>query len=704
MTDLWTSRILTLVFTDLADSTALKSQLGDQRVGELITRHRALVSTLATAAAGRVIDWAGDGCFLTFETPSAAVTFALRLQQAHGEQPDLPGVRTGIHMGEVSERPNPDGDVFHPRIDGLAVDLTARISGLARPGQILMSAAVADSVRSRLEAAGFGHPIKWHSHGAYSLKGFDKPLEIVEAGLEGVAAFAGPVASDKASAATPAASAAATGGRQWGLVALALTIGIAITGGMWWTSWRVPGSSLTDAAQERKSIAVLPFVNMSSDAENEYFSDGITEDLITALSKVSGLKVASRTSSFTFKGRNEDIKEIGAQLQVGTVLEGSVAKAGDRVRITAQLINVEDGYHLWSEAYDRELKDVFAVRSEVAETVVKAMRVTLGAEEHRTLAQKPTDNLQAYQLHLKARYAISTLNDWSAARGYLEQAIALDPTYALAYLGLAEYHVWSVDWAHPSFEALPRAREAARKALALDPTLAEAHVWLGVVHFQYDHDIETTLQEFETALTMQPDLVTANLWYGYVLVCIGRLDEGIARTQRAYKADGLAFDAARSMGLNLLLARRYDEAIAQLRTATTVTGGNWLAHATLARAYAQAKRFPEAIAAALKAREMEPQNAEVEATLARIYADAGQTAEAEKVLAQLRARQDIYVAPPFLAWILIGLGRYDEALEELDKGVEQRSYVLMALEVDPSFDPLRADPRFIALLKQVGLE
>ena len=704
MSDVSTSRILTLVFTDLADSTALKTRLGDQRVGELITRHRVLVSTLAAAAGGRVIDWAGDGCFLTFETPSAAVTFALRLQQTHGEQPDLPGVRTGIHMGEVSEGRNPDGDVAHPRVEGLVVDLTARICGLARPGQILMSAMVADSVRSRLETIGYSQSIVWRSHGDYSLKGFDKALEIVEAGLEGVASFAGPVASDKASAAPPAASAAATGGRRRGLVILALAIGIAIAGGMWWTSWRVPGSSPTDAAEERKSIAVLPFVNMSSDAENEYFSDGITEDLITALSKVSGLKVASRTSSFVFKGRNEDIKDIGEQLQVGTVLEGSVAKAGDRVRITAQLINVEDGYHLWSEAYDRELKDVFAVRSEVAETVAKAMRVTLGAEEHRTLAQKPTDNLEAYQLYLKSRYATSTLNDWAAARGYLEKAIALDPTYALAYLGLAEYYVWSVDWGHPSFEALPRAREAARKALALDPTLAEAHVWLGMVHFWYDHDIDATLREFNTALTMQPDLATANLWFGYVLVCIGRLDEGIATTQRAYEVDALAPSVAPMMGVNLLLARRNDEAIAQLRTATTVTGDNWLAHETLARAYAQDKRFPEAIAAARKAVEMAPQIAEAEATLGRIYADAGETAEAEKVLAQLRARQDIYVAPPFLATILIGLGRHDEALEELAKGVEQHSYVLMTLEVDPGFDPLRSDPRFIALMKQVGLE
>ena len=180
-----TSRILTLVFTDLADSTALKTQRGDQAVGALITRHRAHVRRLAAESGGRIIDWAGDGCFLTFETPSAAVLFALRLQQVHSEEPDLPGVRTGIHMGEVSERPGPDGDSAHPRVEGLAVDLAARISGLARPGQVLMSSSVADSARQRLEADAFLQPVLWRAHVSYALKGFDEALADPRSGDRG---------------------------------------------------------------------------------------------------------------------------------------------------------------------------------------------------------------------------------------------------------------------------------------------------------------------------------------------------------------------------------------------------------------------------------------------------------------------------------------------------------------------------------------
>ena len=219
---------------------------------------------------------------------------------------------------------------------------------------------------------------------------------------------------------------------------IATVVGVAIAVPVWWTKsqLRAPNPPAVPQAvpvsPARKSIAVLPFVNMSSDKENEYFSDGITEDLITALSKVSGLHVAARTSSFAFKSRTTTSRRSPTQLHVGAVLEGSVAKAGNQVRITAQLINVADGYHLWSDSYDRELHDIFAIRSQVAQTVAKALQVTLGAGEVRTLEQPPTKDLEAYQLYLKGRHATTTLNDWDAAMRYLQQAVARDPSYALA--------------------------------------------------------------------------------------------------------------------------------------------------------------------------------------------------------------------------------------------------------------------------------
>ena len=243
-----TSRILTLVFTDLADSTALKTRRGDQAVGELIARHRAHVRRFAAESAGRIIDWAGDGCFLTFETPSAAVLFALRLQQAHGEEPDLPGVRTGIHMGEVSERPGPDGDVGHPRVEGLAVDLAARICGLARPAQVLMSSSVAHSARQRLDGDAFCQPIGWRTHGTYSLKGFDEALEIREAGLAGMAPFEAPAASEKATPTRPAGS-TATGRKRLRVGAIATVVGVAIAVVVWWLTSQPRGPHRPAAPQ-----------------------------------------------------------------------------------------------------------------------------------------------------------------------------------------------------------------------------------------------------------------------------------------------------------------------------------------------------------------------------------------------------------------------------------------------------------------------
>ncbi len=291
------SRILTLVFTDLADSTALKMARGDQVVGALIERHRAIVRRVAAESGGRIIDWAGDGCFLTFETPSAALTFALRLQLAHSNSPDLPGVRTGMHLGEVSERSGADGDDTRPRVEGLAVDLAARIASLASPAQVLMSATVANSARQRLDYQQFRQPIRWETYGSYVLKGFDEPLEIREAGLEGVASFTVPAAGEKATP-LPQRQTAKPPRRAWPLAVASLVILGALGGYLAWSNALKSAavSTVGDAAQAdsemanvpdfggRPAIAVLPFDNLSPDPEQAFFADGLAEDLITRLS------------------------------------------------------------------------------------------------------------------------------------------------------------------------------------------------------------------------------------------------------------------------------------------------------------------------------------------------------------------------------------------------------------------------------------
>jgi len=388
------------------------------------------------------------------------------------------------------------------------------------------------------------------------------------------------------------------------------------------------------------------------------------------------------------------------------VLEGSVAKAGNQVRITAQLINTADGYHLWSDSYDRELKDIFAVRSQVAQTVAKALQVTLGSGEVRRLEQKPTEDLEAYQLYLKGRHAAETLGDWDTAIRYLQQAIARDPGYALAYDGLAYYYVTIADWGMPGNEALPRAREAAEKALRLDPSMAEAHTWLAAVHWWYDYDYAAARREFETAIAMLPDSATAHDFYGKYLLAAGQVDEGLAESRRAIALDPLSPESNALLGLHLYFARRYDEAIKELRTAIAVDPDYWFTHEWLGRAYARLGKFSEAVAELHTAQRLEGSgNAEIDSALGRVYADAGNRTEATKVLDHLRERmRNEFVSGAFVATIHVGLGEIDEAFAALAQGAAQHSWFVPFWKVDPELDPLRSDPRFAELLKKVGLE
>ncbi len=446
----------------------------------------------------------------------------------------------------------------------------------------------------------------------------------------------------------------------------------------------------------------------STSQENEYFSDGITEDLITALSKISGLHVAARTSSFAFKDKNEAIEQIGQQLHVGAVLEGSVAKAGNQVRITAQLIDAANGYHLWSEQYDRDLEDIFALRSEVAQTVANALQVTLAAGEREILAQQPTKNLEAYQLYLKGRQAVATANDFAAAARYLRQAIARDPNYALAYNGMAYFYWIAVDFAMAGSEALPRLREAAERALRIDPSLAEAHVWLGGMHWLDDRDYAAAEREFQTAITMQPELASAHEVYGWYLAGTGDFDQALVEARRAAELDPLSSETNAIVGWNLYVARRYEEAIRQLRIAITIDPDYWYSHDVLGRAYARSGRYREAIAELETARDLEgPASAQSESALAlaRAHADAGDHAAARAVLARLRERmRDRFLSDAFVATVHLGLGEIDEAIAALTRAEAQHSYWVGFWKVDPELDPVRADPRFITLMKKVGLE
>jgi TolB-like protein/class 3 adenylate cyclase/Tfp pilus assembly protein PilF len=681
-------KLVAIMFTDMVGYSAL-AQRNEALALDLLAEHQRQLRPIFLQHGGREIKAIGDGFLVELTSALQAVRCALAIQTALAQRNASEAadrriqVRIGLHLGDVEVR---DGDMF-----GDGVNIAARIEPLADAGGICITGPVFDQVRNKIDAplVRLGQP---------QLKHIQVPIDVYRMVLPWTQATTNHAGRHPAWRRL---------GARVGMIAAAIGVVAALL--VWWTTARAPHGANAPpsdavAPPARKSVAVLPFVNMSSDKENEYFSDGITEDLITALSKVSGLHVAARTSSFAFKGKNEDVEKIGAQLHVGAILEGSVAKAGNQVRITAQLINVADGYHLWSDSYDRELQDIFAIRSQVAETVAKALQVTLLAGERETLGQKPTDDLEAYRLYLKGRHSTATYAEPVTAMRYLQQAIARDPGYALAYNGLAYYYVSGTDGLLEGSECLPRAREAAEKALQLDPSIAEAHTWLGAVHWWYDRDDIAARRELETAIAMQPDLASAHEIYGWYLVATGEVDAGLAESRRAVELDPLSSETNTYLGVNLYLARRYDEAIKQLRTAINTDPDYVYAHLFLGRVYARTGRFSEAVAELRTAAQLAP-FPEQESALGRAYADAGDRSKATEVLNHLREQMhDTFVSAAFVATVHIGLGQVDEAFAALEEAAAQHSYYAAWWKVDPDLDPLRSDPRFTALLKKVGLD
>jgi adenylate cyclase len=544
------SRILTLVFTDLADSTALKTERGDQWVGDLIERHRTLVRGLAAESGGRIIDWAGDGCFLTFEVPSAAVTFALKLQLAHFEAPDLPGVRAGLHVGEVSERPGVEGDGGYARVEGLAVDLAARIAGLARPAQVLMSAAVDNSARQRIDRGLFRQPIRWQAYGDYVLKGFDEPMDIREVGIDGIAEFVAPVASEKAA---PLAGKQPPWRRPALPIAVAFSIGLLVAMG-YFVSSRALGPSVAPGADStppaagevanvsdfdgRPAIAVLPFDNLSPDPDQAFFADGLAEDLITRLSAWRAFPVIARNSSFQYRGGNLDLKRVSAELGVRYLVEGSVRRAGDQIRVAAQLIDAPSGEHVWADTYDREVTDVFVLQDEISSTIAASLVSDLMQAEGERAQQRGTENLEAwtlYQLGIE-QFDRYTIEGFAEARSLFERAAARDPRFAtaLALLSLSAVAEVMLGQGGAEEEMVSAALASARRAVELDGRDPLAHAALGAAYLAAG-DPKNALDWNQRAVDLNPSMPEAWIWFGWAQLLAGNPQVAITASERAQR-------------------------------------------------------------------------------------------------------------------------------------------------------------------------
>jgi adenylate cyclase len=587
----------------------------------------------------------GDGGALVFRNSlEAPVLCALEISKALKSHPEL-HVRMGIHSGPVNEVTDLNEQA---NIAGAGINIAQRVMDCGDAGHILLSRHVADDLK---------HYARWrpylHEIGECKVK-HGEIISLVNFYTE---ELGNPQRPPNIRGAAPA-----------------------------------------------KSVAVLPFVNMSADKHNEYLSDGMTEELINALARVPGLRVPGRTSCFAFKGKNEtDIfRKVGDQLHVDTVLEGSVRKAGEKLRVTAQLINVNDGYHLWSEDYDGDVRDIFTFQSNVAQRVVEALQIKLGVEAARALAKKPTENPEAHRLYLLGRYEFGKYSEagWTNSIRYYEQALKLDPNYALAYCGLADTYAYMGGVVMPSKEAVVKEKEFAQRALQVEPQLAEAHLSLAAA-LGGAFDWRNAQVEFERAIELNPNLAWAYEIYAWFLGGLGRLDEAIARDKKAIELDPLNSFFHAALAYYLYHARRYDDAMVQIRRTLELDPAATLAHHLLACCLLWKGDTAGAIAEFQRSKIMVA-GAWYQGLLGYAYAISGNRPKAEEMLRELEemAKRQ-YVNSTAFADIHLGLGEKEKALDWLEKSYEDQESACWYLKVDPIYDSVRNEPRFQALVQKV---
>lgn len=454
------------------------------------------------------------------------------------------------------------------------------------------------------------------------------------------------------------------------------------------------------------SIAVLPFTDMSPDGDQEYFSDGLSENLINALTRIREIRVAARTSAFSFKGRQVDVRSIGRDLEVGTVLEGSVQKAGNRLRVTAQLINAEDGYHIWSQQYDREMADVFSIQDEITWAIVDALKIELLEGERTAVSKRHTEDLDAFHLYLKGRYYWNRSNTeayWKAI-DHFRAAIQKDPAYARAYAGMADAFASLGDAGHSAIspkDAFSAAGAAVRKALELDGGLSEAYASLGHLKM-HEFAWPEAERAFRQSIELNPNYATAYRFYAFFFAAAGRSAEAAAMLEEALDLDPLSLGTITDKGILSYFARDYDGALAQYRKVLEMDPGFARAYVTRASAYSQKGIHSEAIAAVRKAAELSGGRPRL-AALGRIYARAGMKDEALEVVEELKdLSRNQYVTPYAFTLIHASLGDLDQAFSCLQRACGEGVSDLLYLKVDPFLDNLRGDPRFVALLEGAG--
>jgi len=624
----------------------------------------------------------GDGGALVFRnTLEAPVLCALEISKELKRHPEF-RVRMGIHSGPVNEIADLNEQA---NIAGAGINIAQRVMDCGDAGHILLSKHVAEDLE---------HYPRWKPY-LHELG----ECEVKHGGRVGVVNLYGGEVGNPEPPEKFQALKKLRARVRWVVMATAVLALLAIVAGVATFSRYRVGSKL--AAPER-SIAVLPFENRSEDKANAYFADGIQDEILTRLSKIADLKVISRTSTQHYKSAPENLPEIARQLGVAHILEGSVQKSGDAVRVNVQLIKAANDSHLWADTFDRKLTDVFAIESEIAKSIADTLKAKLTDSEEHAISARPTENTKAHQSYLKGRYFWNkrTGPDLQTAIDYFKQAIEQDSNYALAYAGLADSHVLLPYYGVGTLQqSIPPANAAAQKALELDPTLAEPHSTLGLILYSA-FDFSQSKKEFERAIALDPNDATAHQWFGNgPLIVTGEFDRAIAEGKRAVELDPLSLVVNTDLAADYTMARRYPEAIEQFNKILAMDERFYYARWAFGLALQCNGQLPEAIALYKKAAEL-TDDPMVLAWLAQAYAKAGQRDEALKLLAQMEElATKRYVGAFSFAIVHLALGEKGKAIDELERAYLERSDPFVTfIKVSPLFDPLRGDPRFQALL------
>lgn len=620
-------------------------QEDEHKTKVLRDKHRDVLESSMLQHNGRILQYYGDGTLSIFGSVVEAVKCAIKIQKELSSEPKIQ-IRIGIHAGDIVY--DDDG------VYGDAVNVASRIEAKGVGGAVLISERVYDEIRN--------HPgLDAVSLGSFELKNVKKPIEIFAIKEEGL---------------------------------------------------NIPSFKEIKkiSGLHKPSVAVLPFINMSADPENEYFSDGITEEILNALTKVEGLLVTSRTSSFAFKGKNEDIRNIGKHLNVTRVIEGSVRKSGDRVRVTAQLINTTDGYHEWSETYDRNVKNIFEVQDEISRTIANKLHQKLSyTDVTQPLVKTATDNIEAYNLALKARYYWNrwTPSDVKKAISFYEEAIKLDESFSLAYSGLSNCYIYlgAIGVLKPKI-AYPDAKKFALKAMELDDSQTESMISIALVQLFFDWDWEGSRKSFEKAFSLCG--ASANLHYTYslYLTATGKTHEALLEMEKAHKLDPLSLPINGSLADAYLFNGRVDDAIQHNYKILELDPNFRNSLYSLGLLYLLKDDYKNAFKYLLDAQAKTYDKRKGVTPLGYAYAVSGQPEEAEKCIELLREREAVEEDSSLsmdYAVIYGGLRDFDKVFHYLEEAFNERLGGMIFLAVHPNWKIIRNDPRMLDIFKRMGL-